>query len=316
MQSHPIAIIGAGMAGLSCGLRLTELGQTVRLFDKGRAAGGRMATRRATTASGPAQFDHGAQFFTARDATFAAMTARLIATGAAMAWPAAGSACSVGAPGMSAVCKALAAGLDIGVQRRALAPQPDGEGWAIPFEDGGREGPFDAVIIATPAEQAVELLAPAPLFAAQAAAARTAPCWALMCAFPHGASDDLPEATRLATGPIAWLAVDSAKPGRPAGLACLVAHASAAWSCAHLEWAPEQAAAALLAALAAHAPGLPDPVLLQAHRWRYAMVEQPAATPFAWDADARIGACGDWRIGPRVESAFVSGRLMAEAIAS
>ena len=37
-----IAIIGAGMAGLSCGQRLAEGGHEVELFDKGRGAGGRV----------------------------------------------------------------------------------------------------------------------------------------------------------------------------------------------------------------------------------------------------------------------------------
>ena len=36
-----IAIIGAGMAGISCARALREAGREVVLFDKGRAAGGR-----------------------------------------------------------------------------------------------------------------------------------------------------------------------------------------------------------------------------------------------------------------------------------
>ena len=43
-----IAIIGAGMAGISCARALREAGREVVLFDKGRAAGGRMATKRVT----------------------------------------------------------------------------------------------------------------------------------------------------------------------------------------------------------------------------------------------------------------------------
>jgi renalase len=54
-----IAIIGAG---LSCGRQLTAAGHQVRLFNKGRGAGGRMATRRVETALGTVSFDHGAQY--------------------------------------------------------------------------------------------------------------------------------------------------------------------------------------------------------------------------------------------------------------
>ena len=38
-----VAIIGAGMAGLTCASRLAEAGHDVAVFDKGRGPGGRMA---------------------------------------------------------------------------------------------------------------------------------------------------------------------------------------------------------------------------------------------------------------------------------
>lgn len=41
-----VAIIGAGMAGLSCARALVQAGVAVELFDKGRGPGGRMSTRR------------------------------------------------------------------------------------------------------------------------------------------------------------------------------------------------------------------------------------------------------------------------------
>lgn len=62
-----VAIVGAGMAGLSCARALVEAGLKVAVFDKARGAGGRMATRRGELAS----FDHGAQYFTARSPDFA-----------------------------------------------------------------------------------------------------------------------------------------------------------------------------------------------------------------------------------------------------
>ena len=56
-----VAIVGAGIAGLSCALRLQGGDHHVTLFDKGRGAGGRMSTRRVETPAGTAAFDHGAQ---------------------------------------------------------------------------------------------------------------------------------------------------------------------------------------------------------------------------------------------------------------
>ena len=61
-----IAVIGAGIAGIACARTLTQAGHNVTVFEKSRAAGGRMSTRN-TEFGG---FDHGAQYFTVRDARF------------------------------------------------------------------------------------------------------------------------------------------------------------------------------------------------------------------------------------------------------
>lgn len=54
------------MAGLTAAGVLRKGGWQVVLLDKGRRAGGRMATRR----QGQSRFDHGAQFFMVRDGRF------------------------------------------------------------------------------------------------------------------------------------------------------------------------------------------------------------------------------------------------------
>ena len=51
MSPPRIAVIGAGLAGLSCARALRARGATVRLFDKGRGAGGRLATGGPTPAA-------------------------------------------------------------------------------------------------------------------------------------------------------------------------------------------------------------------------------------------------------------------------
>ena len=66
-----IAIIGAGLAGLTAASHLISAGFRVDLVEKSRGAGGRMATRRETWAS----LDLGAQYFTARSPAFRAQVA-------------------------------------------------------------------------------------------------------------------------------------------------------------------------------------------------------------------------------------------------
>lgn len=54
-----VVVIGAGISGLVAATALEARGLTVTVLDKGRGVGGRMATRRGSTAG--AVFDHGAQ---------------------------------------------------------------------------------------------------------------------------------------------------------------------------------------------------------------------------------------------------------------
>lgn len=86
------------------------------------------------------------------------------------------------------------------------------------------------------------------------------------------------------------------------------------WSTAQLERQPEEITPLLLAALR-EATGAPPQVPLahSTHRWRYAL---SAGTGLGclWNEKQRIGACGDWLLGPRVECAWVSGRMLAERI--
>ena len=304
-----IGIIGAGLAGLSCAARLAEADIAVQLLDKGRGAGGRLSTRRAETALGPVRFDHGAQYFTARDSDFRRQVAGWERDGIAAPWPAAGDDAWVGVPGMNAPARALAAGRDIALSCRIDAIARDGAGWRLV---GADTGPFDRVVVALPAEQAAALLRPvAPEMAALAAATPSDPCWTVMASF--AAPLAIPGDVVKRAGPIGWAARNSAKPGR-GGPESWVVQASPDWSRRHLEERPEAVLPSLLSALGdvAGAP-LPAPVHAAAHRWRYAR-SGTLGRDALWDAGLGLGACGDWLLGPRVEAAWLSGRRLADAM--
>lgn len=306
-----IAIVGAGMAGMSCGQRLSRLGHEVRLFDKGRGPGGRMATRRMEDGGTTLHFDHGAQYFTAREPRFVDQVAHWEATGVAARWAAAGDDAWVGTPAMNAPLKAMAGELGVQFGTRIEQLVRDGEGWQIDGE-GAPDARFDAVLVAVPAEQAGPLLQPhAPAMATLADQTASDPCWTLMAGFEAPLA--LVQDTLRQRGPIGWAARNNAKPGR-ASEECWVVQASPEWSRAHLEEDAETVAAALLAELAeANGGPLPRQLGATAHRWRFAR-SGTAGEEALWDAEQRIGVCGDWLIGPRVEAAYMSGLLLAEAV--
>ena len=314
-------MIGAGLAGLACARDLQAAGLAVRLFDKGRAAGGRLATRRAEAAGARLQFDHGAQYVRAEGAELAATLAEL----GARAWPDEGRV--VGVPGMSALARRLAEGLSLTTGRHALAlAGVPGEwrvrhadaarvrpGAAVPEHELAEDGPFTAAVVAVPAPQAIPLLAPhAPGFAAALEAVRFAPCWTVMAAFPGRLA--LGDTLRPAASPIGWAARDSSKPGRDGLAECWVVQATPAWTREHLEDPPARVIDELLAALAELAGPLPAPIHREAHRWRYALVETPLGSPCLWDPSARLGVAGDGCIAGRAEAAWDSGRALARAI--
>lgn len=305
------AIVGAGMAGLAAARRLASAGHAVTVFEKSRGIGGRVATRRA----GDLQFDHGAQFFTARGARFSEVVAALVTTGQAAPW---GEQGYVGTPGMSSLAKGLAAGLTLVGSQEITALRRGPRGWTLATAEGPAavdgNGAFDGVVIAVPAPQAVPLAASAGIIWPGLARIRYAPCCALMLAFAAGAVVMGASLRPAGGGPIGWIARDDTKPGRPAGRDTVVVHATADWSRAHLETPPEAIAVLLLEAFRALTGTTAAPVHAVAHRWRYALVEEALGEPFLWDAAQRIGACGDGCIGARVEAAFDSGDQLGAAI--
>ena len=52
-----------------------------------------------------------------------------------------------------------------------------------------------------------------------------------------------------------------------------------------------------------------------AHRWRYADTEPALDKVCVWDAGQRIGLCGDWLNGGKVEGAWLSGQALARQVA-
>jgi len=322
MSTRRVAIIGAGITGLACAQALQAGGATVTVFERARAGGGRLATRR-TDHGG---FDHGAQYFTSRAPAFAAVVARWEATGLAARWQprlARGDGGHlqpspdalprwVGVPGMSALPRALADGLAVRTETEVVSLARGRTGWTLHDATGHTHGPFDAVGVAVAALQAAPLLTAHPRFAQQASDAAYAPCFALMAAFDAPLA--LPyDGIFVRDGALAWIARDSSKPGRAAGERWVV-HASPDWAAARLETPAEALAPLLLAAFTALTGETRPPVWTSCHRWRYALPRAPLGTACLWDAASGLGAAGDWCTDGRVEGAYRSGEALAAAI--
>lgn len=320
LASGSVAVIGAGLAGLSAARLLAECGLRVTVVDKGRRPGGRMASREYPGLA----FDHGCQYFTARDERFRLHVETWVEAGVAGVWTGARAAlahgaCSrvyddvvryVGTPRMQAVGEFLAADLDVRCGCRVEALHSSGGQWTL-HADPPAPGRFDAVVIATPAPQTLALLPGNAGFRGPVAAVDMAPCWAVMAGYECDLEAGF-DAAHVSGSPLVWLCRNDRKPGR-SGNESWTLHASPAWSRDHLEEDRDDIARELVREfhrlIGAESA---SPVLLKAHRWRYASAATPLDRGFLWDPAARLGVCGDWCRGGRVEDAFLSGWTLAE----
>jgi len=336
-----IAIIGAGIAGLTAARVLARGGASVHVFDKGRGVGGRASTRHDDAGR---QFDHGAQYFTAESDKFRAQVTEWVAAGVAVEWtgrlavincdrdgcqlahPPQAKQRYVGVPGMSAVAKRLAEEVTAAGGRVTtgvrVAPLKRGDGkWRLAVESGESLGDFAKVLVTAPAPQAAELLTPSPALSNAAKSVRMTGCWAAMVVFAEPVATEIDGA--FANGPseatpLSWFAREGSKPGRsggPPGGSQWVLHGSPVWSEANHAITPERAAEALLGGFW-RALGLPvqPAAFIAAHRWRFALPENPLVATVIADTALGLYAAGDWCGGPRVEGAYLSGLKAGEAL--
>jgi predicted NAD/FAD-dependent oxidoreductase len=286
---HPprVAVVGAGVAGLSAARVLSDHGLEVTVLDKGRGPGGRISTRESSQGW---SMDHGAQYFTARDPVFRTHLASWEAEGVVARWegrfvravggslePARSEDRWVGTPGMRALALHLAEGLEVrtGLRVTELVEASEAGRWLAGMDDprgappeappgrwflralnegdpgGGTHlmGPFDAVLLTPPAPQTLDLLGGrVPTIETRLGEVRPRPCLAGMLRVGRGI--ELPFEGAFLPGPtLSWIARDSSKPNRSCGGGeSWVLHGGPDWSETALEWDRDAVADALLAA--------------------------------------------------------------------
>lgn len=304
-----VIVVGAGISGVACAAELHAAGVAVRVLERSRTVGGRMASRRIEGRP----VDLGAAYFTARDPGFTRVVEQWRAAGLARPWTSELAVLGDGTRGTSegpvrwaapgglrSLVADLAAGLDVESEREVRRVGPG------PVVDGERA---EVAVLAMPDPQARRLLDPASPAAEQADRA-----WRPVVAVAAGWAErrwaDLPAAF-VNDHPVLSLVADDGD-RRGDGAPVLVAHTTAAVARAHDE-DPDAAVPLVLDAVRDLLGVTAAPVWTHAHRWRFASPEQDRDVPFHLGDDG-IALAGDGWGSPRVETAWRSGTLLARAI--
>lgn len=312
----PIVVVGAGISGVTCAQTLRGAGLPVRVLERSRTPGGRMASRRIEGR----RVDLGASYFTVSDPRFEEQVAAWREAGLARPWTDTFDVRTPDAPpeqkagplrwgaghGLRSLVEHAARELDVSHH----------EVGSVDLTSDGRllvDGhPSSAVVLAMPDPQAARLLAPGLGSVAETLDDPFEPILALSARWderrwePDGAfvnGDD----------ELAWIADDGRRRGD--GAAVLVAHSTPDLARRHLE-EPTAALPHMVAAVMRVLEIDTEPRHAAVHRWTYAKPTRPREQPYLLD-DSGVACCGDaWSSSAKVEGAFLSGRELGLALAS
>ena len=326
-MSRRIGIIGAGLSGLTCASLLKGMDFQVSVYEKSRGPSGRMSTRRTHEGN---SFDHGAQYFTARDPLFQTQVHDWIREGCAARWDARivnleeGQVLEdrsdrerfVGTPGMNAIGKHIAARLHVEYETRVDALTASASGWQLFNDSQSLLGEFEAVVVSAPSLQTAQLVEAEPTLSSRSRTATMQGCWSMMVAFEQSLQQTFGGAF-IQNSPLSWISNNSSKPDRTLKPECWVLHASPEWTEQHIDDSTDSVENDLLDAfrMAVNIDCLPR-YSVHTHRWRYAIPTDPLTERCLFSGERGLGVCGDWCGGPRVEGAFLSGHALANAIAT
>lgn len=314
-MSVRVAVVGAGLAGLSCARELRDAGHKPVLFDKARGPGGRACTRRLAGLT----YDHG---LPALDATeqdipdalrpflepWSPRRARPTPHGLRALM---GPSLWVPSPKMSTLGRELVGDLELYLGIRVANLVRRSGRWWVLDEARASHGAFDHVVLACPAPQAAALLPPESPLHASLSEVRYLPVWVAMAIVEEG--KDIGFDYIEGGGPECVRAIqETAKPRRE-GRERWVLHASAKWSSDHLEDEAEAVGQCMLEAFSRVVPSV-RLRLRSTHRWLYAHTVPMSGRVCLVDSTQRIGVCGDAYREPGVLGAWACGHETAEAI--
>ncbi len=304
MKPLECLIVGAGMAGLTAAQVLVSHSRSLLVLDKSRGVGGRMATRRL----GDSRADHGALCFRKNDEELAFLWKDSIQTLIRPAPAALDSEAWTSTLGMNALAKALAVDVPLELQQTVHELEYDGNAFCCRTKEG-QTWTAKKVLMTSPLWQSAEYFKstkPELYLKLQDLARQVnyASQWTLIIKLAPGVSIE-GAAYQKDLHPDIGSVYDQGRKGLPHAEGVWVVQASRAFSIAQLEAEPSLVIAQIKTVLQSLGWNLNE-AEVQAHRWRYAFVENPLNQKFVALAND-LYLAGDFCRGSTVEAAALSG---------
>jgi predicted NAD/FAD-dependent oxidoreductase len=318
-----IAVIGAGMSACGFYQNLDGKASSVSFFDKGRGFGGRMSRRHIENIG---DFDHGAQFFTARDKAFKSVLEKADKSGLIGSFSEkisyykgdkkerARESLRYFSKPANGLVKYLLTGADVSLSQKVVRILESGDSLKLELENGEFTKDYDMVVISAPGPQALELCP--TLERPLNLDIEMEPCFCTMLALKEGSYQLEEDAAFVSGRKLSWFASNTRK-GRDSSADCITLHAnpefSKRYSPANKLELEKELVEDFLALAKIDRSNITHEV---SHFWRYARPKSETIKNdgFYLSDSKKIALIGDYLMGGRVEGAFLSGKKLAEAI--
>jgi renalase len=321
VSSSDLLVVGAGLSGVTAAATAQQAGVNVQVVDRGRAIGGRMASRRLRDTGTPFDgrvVDYGASYFTVSDPDFRTVVEEMITAGVVRPWTdtfhvhTEGTMAGVktgpmryAAPaGLRSVVEHLAQSLSTIVTRTHIE--------RIDITDAGVQADHleaQRVALCMPQPQANRLVTDGLL---PEVGITWEPVIAVTLVFDEQQWPDIDGVFVNDDPVITWIADDGKRRSDDAPV--LVAHVNPVFAAGHLE-DPSGVLPNVIAATRRVLGIEALPSWSWAHRWSLARPIAALDEEFWMHPELPVSLAGDaWAGGPRVEAAWLSGRALGQAL--
>jgi renalase len=321
-----IAIIGAGIAGVTCAHECIKKGYNVTLFDKSRGVSGRSTTKRWDGISGIG-IDMGVPYIEDTHITNISKSFMnaLIENKVVTQWPLTihtkGDVITiktwVGSPKMSQIARYLSNEIQL-IATHKIDALSFNHTWALHAQNNVFEG-FDKVIMAVPATQILDIDGVPSDIRELAQSIRYGAINTMLIEMKSPLWFDNYEEDRV-DGPIIQTVIaDYLKPNRVLKRFTYAVHSQSGWATKRFdELNKDEVTTIIVESLLSHYNRTPELILnTLTHQWKYAKLMGPSDSlqrGYIKSLEAPIMACGDWCHGHTFMSAIESGYLLAHNI--